>query len=674
MKTTLFAGASVGLIILASATAASAQSIDYGAMEQLFNEPVTTSATGSPQRATEAPVDMTIISAADIKRSGAGDLPTILSRVAGVDVLNFAAGQSDVGIRGYNQARSPRLLVLINGRQVYLDHFGYTDWASLPIALSEIRQIEVVRGPNSAIFGFNAVSGVVNIITFNPKFDDTNVIELRAGTGESTSVSAVKTVRLGERLSFRISGGVDHADEWKNTTSGTGVVLASQIHNPSTARANIDAVAQLTDKATLRVEGSMSNSAATQVISTFAYASHRVKTDSMKATLNAETGFGLLQAQAYRNNLDALTPGRRYLNNITVYSLEDLFKIGAAHTIRVGVEYRDNQLDTASYEGAKISYTVLAPSAMWNWVVNPKLSLTAAARVDKLSLKRTGPFPVGASQTNNALWDRDITETSVNLGGVYKVSDKDTLRLTYARGVQAPTLLELGGLLIPPATPAPTGGLITGNPLLEPALVSNYQLTYDRALPSLNAKASIKLFTQKTENVKGQFSASALDIAPTATTWATFTYKNVSDSKMSGVELSASGKLDGGFRWSADTTYTNVNDAPFTTLSSIVLRKVNFEATSPKYRSNLAAGWSNDKWSLDGYAHFVSKFSSYNGNLLEPVKGYTTVAGRVAYVFAPGAEVSLNGQNLLTERQSQAKGRSGLEAERRVMLGVAKSW
>jgi outer membrane receptor for ferrienterochelin and colicins len=99
-----------------------------------------------------------------------------------MDVLNFAASQSDVGIRGYNQARSPRLLVLINGRQVYLDHFGYTDWNALPIQLSEIRQIEVVRGPNSAIFGFNAVSGVVNIITFNPKFDNTNAVEVRAGT------------------------------------------------------------------------------------------------------------------------------------------------------------------------------------------------------------------------------------------------------------------------------------------------------------------------------------------------------------------------------------------------------------------------------------------------------------------------------------------------------------
>jgi iron complex outermembrane receptor protein len=671
MKTTLFAGASVGLCLLASAGAASAQSMDYGSLEQLFNEPVTTSATGSPQRATEAPVDMTIISASDIKRSGAGDLPTILSRVAGVDVLNFAAGQSDVGIRGYNQARSPRLLVLINGRQVYLDHFGYTDWASLPISLNEIRQIEVVRGPNSAIFGFNAVSGVVNIITFNPKFDDTNVIELRVGTQESTSISAVKTVRLGERLSFRVSGGFDHQNEWKNTST---VVLASQRHNPSTARANIDAVAQLTDKATLRVEGSISNGASTQVISTFAYAAHRVKTDSLKATLNADTKFGLIQAQAYRNDLDALTPGRRYLNDITVYSLEDLFKIGAAHTLRFGLEYRDNQLDTASFEGAKISYTVLAPSAMWNWVVSPKLSLTAAARVDKLSLKRTGPFPVGASQTNNALWDRDITETSVNLGAVYKLSPADSLRATYARGVQAPTLLELGGLLIPPATPAPTGALITGNPTLEPAIVTNYELAYDRDLPSLKAKASIKLFTQKTESIKGQFSTAAPDTLPTATTWAVYTYKNVSDSKMNGVELAASGKIDGGYHWSADTTYTDISDKPFTTVSSIVLRKVNFEATSPKHISNLAGGWSNDKWSVDGYAHFVSKFASYNGNVLEPVKGYTTVSGRVAYAVSDGVVVALNGQNLLKDRQSQAKGISGLQAERRVMLGVSKSW
>ncbi|MDB5455991.1 MAG: TonB-dependent receptor plug [Caulobacter sp.] len=668
-KRNLLAAASAGLALAAST--AHAQSIDYGAMEQLFNEPVTTSATGSPQRATEVPVDMTIISAAEIHRSGATDLPTILSRVAGVDILSYAAGQSDVGIRGYNQARSPRLLVLINGRQVYLDHFGYTDWASLPIQLSEIRQIEVVRGPNSAIFGFNAVSGVVNIITFNPRFDDTNTVELRAGTSESTGVSVVKTVHLGKSLSVRLSAGADHQNEWKDNSP---TVTAAQIHNPSTVRANIDAVAQLSPKVQLRVEGSMSNGSSTQVISTFAYAQHRVKTDSLKATLSAETHLGLVQAQAYRNDLDALTPGRQYLNNITVVSVEDLFKIGAAHTVRIGLEYRDNQLDTASYIGAKISYRVLAPSVMWNWVVNPKLALTAAARLDSLTLERTGGFPAGAPQHDNRLWDRDIKETSVNLGAVYKATAQDSFRATYARGVQAPTLLELGGLLIPPATAAPTGALITGNPTLDPAIVTNVELAYDRDLPAFGAKAGIKVFAQKTESVKGQFSTAAIDIPATTTTWNTYTYKNVSDSKMKGVEVFAAGKIKGGYHWSADTTYTDVKDDPFTTDASLILRKVDFEATSPKYRSNLAAGWSNDKWSVDGYAHFVSKFASYNANLLEPVSSYSTLAGRVAYRLPHGVEVSLNGQNLAHARQSQAKGPSGLQAERRMMLFVTKSW
>ena len=110
---------------------------------------------------------MDIISADEIRRSGATDLPTILSRVAGVDIQAWSAGHADVGVRGYNQARSARLLVLVNGRQAYLDHYGYTAWSTLPVRLEEIRQIEVVKGPNSALFGFNAVAGVVNIITVN---------------------------------------------------------------------------------------------------------------------------------------------------------------------------------------------------------------------------------------------------------------------------------------------------------------------------------------------------------------------------------------------------------------------------------------------------------------------------------------------------------------------------
>src|SRR5882724_6237834 len=149
-----------------------AQTIDYGALEQLFGEPVTTSATGSPQRATEVPANMEIITADEIRRSGAYDIPGVLRHVLGVDVMQWTSDNADVGLRGYDQAFSPRVLVLIDGRQVYADHYGYTPWAAIPVELGAIRQIEVVKGPNSALFGFNAVSGVVNIITYNPLYDD----------------------------------------------------------------------------------------------------------------------------------------------------------------------------------------------------------------------------------------------------------------------------------------------------------------------------------------------------------------------------------------------------------------------------------------------------------------------------------------------------------------------
>ena len=118
-------------MLLTAGGTAHAQSIDYGALESLFGEPVTTSVTGSPQRASEVPASMTIITADEIRRSGARDIPGILRHVAGVDVLQWTNDQADVAVRGYNQVFSPRLLVLLDGRQVYTDYYGYTPWSAI---------------------------------------------------------------------------------------------------------------------------------------------------------------------------------------------------------------------------------------------------------------------------------------------------------------------------------------------------------------------------------------------------------------------------------------------------------------------------------------------------------------------------------------------------------------
>src|SRR6185503_240308 len=99
---------------------------------------------------------------------------------------------ADVGIRGYNETSNPRLLVLLNGQQVYLDDLGRTQWYTLPVTIPEIKQIEVVRGPNTALLGFNAASGVINIVTYDPLHDaPINVATTSIGTQDFASVSAV---------------------------------------------------------------------------------------------------------------------------------------------------------------------------------------------------------------------------------------------------------------------------------------------------------------------------------------------------------------------------------------------------------------------------------------------------------------------------------------------------
>jgi iron complex outermembrane receptor protein len=336
------------------------------------------------------------------------------------------------------------------------------------------------------------------------------------------------------------------------------------------------------------------------------------------------------------------------------------------------VEYRDNAMPTASGSGGRIAYSNLAPSAMWNWQATPKLSLNAAGRMDYLSLRRSGPFPVGLPRADNRLFDQHFTEISGNLGAVFKATDVDTLRVTYARGVQAPGLVGLGGIeLIVPQY----GFAILGNPNLRPAIVTNYEIAYDRAFPQVNAKITAKLFGQRTVDVQGvNF---LFDIAPTATTLPGALYVNIGHSEMWGAELSAQGRLGSGYHWSADASYTDVTDQPFAG-RDLVAAATAYASTSPKYRGNAALGWSDDHWAVDGYLHVVGKFNGYDNpsglqTTLGIVPTYATFAGRIAYQTSDDVVISLNGQNLLRARQAQSQS-SGLRAERRMFASISKSW
>ncbi|MGI8772926.1 MAG: TonB-dependent receptor plug domain-containing protein [Acidobacteriaceae bacterium] len=133
-------------------------------LEQLGNVEVTT-VSKQPEEVWHTPAAVYVITAEDIQRSGATNIPDLLRLVPGVQVSRMQSDQWAVGIRGLASQFSKGLLVLVDGRSVFTPLFEGVYWDVQDLVLEDIERIEVIRGPAGAVWGTNAVNGVINIIT-----------------------------------------------------------------------------------------------------------------------------------------------------------------------------------------------------------------------------------------------------------------------------------------------------------------------------------------------------------------------------------------------------------------------------------------------------------------------------------------------------------------------------
>lgn len=644
-----------------------AQSVDYASLEALFGEPVTTSVTGSPQRTSEAPATIVVITQDDIRRSGARDIPAILRHIPGLDVLQWTNDDADVGIRGYNQANSPRLLVLVDGRQVYDDSYGYMPWTTLPVELSDIRQIEIVYGPNSALFGFNAVGGVINIITYDPLYDDVNTVSASGGTQNLVQGSAVVTHRWGDLGGLRISGSWRSNDDF--STPQQPLDIGSR---QGDYRRSVDILGhiQLGHGIDASLELSHSETAEPSFTALYVTFDEKHRTNSVKGHIGAETGIGTIQATAYFNNFDTVgivtpEPGLYYhvVNSLYDVQIQDLIKPAPAHTMRISFEYRHNQMPTMPIGGAEIFYNILSAAAMWAWQIDPNLTFTNAFRADHLSLGRTGTFPPGLPLTNADWNQRALTGFSFNSGVVARVDDEDTLRLTAARGVQLPNLINLGG----EQSPTPVG-YSSGIPTLNPSIVMNYEMDWDRELPDWNGQFHARVFHQTTNGIITNVIFMTPPAGPISTP------ADVGDSTATGVELSISGTLAEHWRWGLSYTPETIANhylPGFTPGNSLI----DFADTHPVHVVNANLGWADGSWAIDGYLRYESEFqglrlyttstfTAASGTLVR-IPNYVSADANIAYHVTDALTLSFSGQNLFQHEQMQT---SAAEVERRLYL------
>jgi outer membrane receptor for ferrienterochelin and colicins len=663
MKKTAVGLASTVSLVALSVLPASAQTVNYGDLEQIFGQAITTSATGSPQEATNVPVNMEIISADDIRRSGATDIPGVLAHVAGVDVLRFGANDADVSVDGYNQPLNPRLLVLIDGRQVYADFFGLTPWSALPVELSAIRQIEVVKGPNSALFGFNAADGVINIVTYSPLYDNINTVSVTGGTQSDTEASAVVTTKLGETTGVRLQYGERSNNDFNSplTPAEEGVRRGDNRES-----LNLNLLSQIASDVQLDVEATHTNSQGVTQEQGEPLVFAKYDTNSVKAQLSAETGFGLLQATGYTNWIEqGLFAGTSTVSNttntnrVTVLQLQDLAKIDSDNTVRASLEYRYNTQAVGGIvtslpggmdgvPGASLYYSAYSGGLMWDWKLSPTVTLTNAARIDQVNLGRSGPVPFGSPFANSA-YNQSFTEGTFNSGLVWRADPVDTFRLTAARGVELPDLDDLGAVLVQ----APGIGVaFAGVPTLQPVTVTKFEAGWDRTISQINGLFRLSVFHQQTDDLISTSGGVIASTSPILTS--IITPINAGNSTANGAEMSLKGKFLEDWRWGLSYTPEFIDDH----LSPAAAASVDFEHTTPQHIVKANLGWAHGPWEVDGFVRYESNFFGINFSGVGPtgiipISNYVAFDGRVAYHFNEWLTGAVSGQNLSQASQQQ---------------------
>ena len=125
-----------------------------------------------------------VLSADDIRRSGATNIPEVLRTVPGIEVFRSASSKWSVTSRGFGRLYDNKVLVMIDGREMYSSVFSGTNWDITDIILDDIDRIEVVRGGSTTTWGANSLNGVINIITKKSQYTQNNLASIFYGNNE----------------------------------------------------------------------------------------------------------------------------------------------------------------------------------------------------------------------------------------------------------------------------------------------------------------------------------------------------------------------------------------------------------------------------------------------------------------------------------------------------------
>jgi outer membrane receptor for ferrienterochelin and colicin len=447
--------------IAAFAAAAADQPPEMLLFEQI---PTVVTAARKEQLATQAPMSMTVITREEIRASGAIAIPDVLRMVPGLDVMQPTATDWEVNARGLNQGMSNKMLVMVDGRVVYRYLYGNTVWETLPVVLEDIERIEIVRGPGSSLYGANAFSGVINIITRSVQSAAGTMIT--GGWGDyHTGRWAAITANAGARVPYKLSLGSEQTHSWLSPTERSGfdgkVNLLLEPRLRGRAALNIW-VGGSEGRAEIRLNDTTRDPLIWSDRTRYLNVLYQSEQTNLRLSWNHDV------ADVVHSELASADHA---VNNVWDFEAQNTASAGRHNSLLYGGSFRHNTLSGRFLDRPERRQITWSLYAQDEWRARPGMTVVGGARLDNDELLGT--------------------EASPHLSVLQDLGRNQTLRFSAGRAYRSPTFLEAYALVRSPVAPG-ADFVLHGNEDLLPERMTDFELEYRaRPLRSLHLAAEV---------------------------------------------------------------------------------------------------------------------------------------------------------------------------------------
>jgi iron complex outermembrane receptor protein len=634
------------------AAASAGQSADSAAdlsLEDLLNTEVVTAAR-KPESLHATAAAAYVITHEDIARSGATNIPEALRLAPGVEVAQIGNNRWAVTVRGFNGRFADKLLVLMDGRSIYSPLFSGVMWEFEDTLLDEVERIEVIRGPGAAIWGANAVNGVINIITRKARDTQGELAVAQAGSdlpGQLAYRHGGETTDGYYRAwgkAFAHDASVDAAgqrgnDYWRSAragfrrdgASGAGsryVVSGEAYASPTGDRWNLADVAAPSghDATNIKLVGQ---------------GGHLLGRREWQDEDGADSA---LQSYIDYQDIDAQGEIRQKRTTVDLDYQRRLL-LGARNDFIWGVGYRYSRDDIVAqdiftFTPQRASQTLASVFVQDEFALVPdQLRLIAGARLEHNNYTGLEPQP--------------------NLRAVWTPTSRQSVWAAASRAVHTPSRADesaqLNLLVIPPDPPqSPLPVLLRTVPsrdgLTDSEKVNTFEFGYRRQLAatlSLDAAA----FYSRYNNIRSAaLSSRQVVLQPVPYVLQLINPVAAIDAHTRGFELTVDWQPAP--EWRLQPSYSYLDVSGFTSSSDVAVQSdaLAQNGTAPVQQISLRTSWTpgaRQQWDL--WLRHVGRLENADG-VGTPIAAYSTLDARFALRPLPALELSLVGQNLLRDR------------------------